>query len=219
MKPPTRPELGTLPERIAKLPVHRGYPVPWFVDWTDGEPEFRAMDPDKWRRAVRDRVCWVCGEPLGKYLAFVIGPMCGVNRTTTEPPCHLDCAEWSARFCPFLSRPHMVRREDDAINAARFLVQGAGLPILRNPGVACVWITLTYTTFRDPRNRPLIELGEPVNVRWFAEGRKASRAEVNASIESGMPALREMADKDPIPGAHAALDACVTRLEPHLPRA
>jgi hypothetical protein len=66
--------------------------VPWFVAWFDGKPEFRAMDGLKWIRAVREHLCWVCGGRLGVWQTFVLGPMCGINRTTVEPPCHLECA-------------------------------------------------------------------------------------------------------------------------------
>ena len=111
---PTKVNMETLPARMRGLPVdERGYVVPWFVDWLDGKPEFRAMDRSKFVRAIRERLCWVCGEKLGVYLTFVAGPMCGINRTSGEPPCHADCALWSALNCPFLSNPRMVRREDD----------------------------------------------------------------------------------------------------------
>ena len=59
-----RPELDAagMPDRMKLLPIDdRGYPVPWFVDWIDGKPEFRAMDPTKWRRAVTEQRCWTCG--------------------------------------------------------------------------------------------------------------------------------------------------------------
>jgi len=70
-----RAELEALPARLHFLPVdERGYPVPWFVAWRDGKPEFRAMDGEKWVRAVAQRLCWVCGEQLGNWLTFVIGP-------------------------------------------------------------------------------------------------------------------------------------------------
>ena len=40
-----RAELEALPARLHFLPVdERGYPVPWFVAWRDGKPEFRAME-------------------------------------------------------------------------------------------------------------------------------------------------------------------------------
>lgn len=109
-----RPELSALPARIARLPLHRGYPVPWFVDsLPDGTPEFRAADLRKFGRAIKEHRCWVCGDYTGSLLAFVIGPMCAINRTSAEPPCHYDCAVWSVKNCPFLSRPRMVRREND----------------------------------------------------------------------------------------------------------
>src|SRR5262245_49848081 len=110
-------DLTTLPARMRKLPTDArfgGAPIPWFVDYTDdGVPEFRAMDRAKYRQAITLRLCWVCGEALGKWLAFVTGPMCVVTRTTSEPPCHLECATWSAQNCPFLSKPNMVRRHED----------------------------------------------------------------------------------------------------------
>jgi hypothetical protein len=176
------------------LPLdERGYPVPWFVDWLDGKPEFRAMDPRKWREAVRERLCWVCGERLGYWMTFVIGPMCAINRTTAEPPCHPECATWSAKNCPFLSRPHMVRREDDVINAAACTGQVAGVPILRNPGVTLLWTTRRYKVFNDGNNKPLIEIGPHHSIEWIAEGRAATRAEVVHSIETGLPLLRQAA--------------------------
>ena len=113
-----RPELArSLPPRMGDLPIdpERGFPVPWFVEWIDGKPEFRVMSGAKWARAVRDKLCWVCGKQLGGYLCFVLGPMCGITRTTSEPPCHRECAQWSARFCPFLSRPHMTRRGEEQL--------------------------------------------------------------------------------------------------------
>lgn len=195
-----RPELDALnmPFRLRKLPLdERGYPVPWFVAWQDGKPEFRAMDARKWKLAVTENRCWVCGELLGRWKTFVIGPMCGLNRTTAEPPCHTDCARWSATNCPFLTRPHMVRREDETFNAAAHAENGAGVPILRNPGVTLLWTTQSYEIFNDGNGRPLIQVGDPVGgVEWFAEGRPATRAEVLHSIETGLPLLREVCDQE-----------------------
>jgi hypothetical protein len=51
----------------------------------------------------------------------------------------------------------------------------------------------------------LFNIGEPTETLWFAEGKPATHADVMASIESGMPLLREAADKDG-PLAHADLD-------------
>ena len=101
--------------------MHRGYPVPWFVAWLDddgkpaecgaGTPDFRIILEGAAMTAHRFNLCWLCGQRLGSHNAFVVGPVCAVNRTSAEPPMHLDCATWSVQGCPFLTRPHMHRRE------------------------------------------------------------------------------------------------------------
>ena len=205
-----RPELAPLPRRMRYLFLdHRGYPVPWFVAWINGAPDFRVMDPVKWGKAVGERRCWVCGQQLGTHLAFVIGPMCGINRTTSEPPCHLDCAKWSAANCPFLSRPQMVRREDSF--TASLEQYSAGDPLTRNPGVTLIWITSRYRLFGDPQGKPLIQIGDPSQVLWYCQGRPATRAEVKASIDSGLPTLMSLAveqdAREPGIGAVAELNS------------
>jgi hypothetical protein len=96
-----RPDLPTpLPSGVARLPRRRGYPVPWFVGWIGGEPEFRMADSEKLALAVRRSLCWVCGDPIVGLRAYLVGPMCAVNRTSAEPPSHVRCADWSARACP-----------------------------------------------------------------------------------------------------------------------
>ena len=99
-----------MPPRIAKLPISpQGYPVPYFVPWKDNQPMPQAADPVKRMKCIRAGLCWVCGEPLGTYKAFVLGPMCIVNRVTSEPPCHRECAEYTVKACPFLTKPAMRR--------------------------------------------------------------------------------------------------------------
>lgn len=187
-----------IPARIKKLQRNeKGYPVPWFVQWIDGKPDFRVMDGDKWRAAIEYKLCWICGEGMGKFKAFVIGPMCAVNRTSGEPPSHRECAEYAAKACPFLVEPKRVRRE-------KGLPEGdcvGGISLARNPGVALVWITASYEVF-PVKAEPgvaggyLIELGDPIEVLWYAEGREATRGEVMASIESGLPLLETEAKKE-----------------------
>lgn len=183
-----RPGLTPRPLRIARLPISdRGYPVPWFVDWIDGVPDFRVTSFVKFADAIQNRRCWVCGDRLGQWLAFAIGPMCAITRTTTEPPSHYDCAAWSAINCPFLSRPNMVRRDDAYTETLKG--NGAGIGIDRNPGVVALWVSKSYRTFNDHQGRTLIRVGDPERVEWWAHGRQATRAEVLDSIASGYPAL------------------------------
>jgi hypothetical protein len=204
----------SLPRRMQELPVdERGYVVPWFVAWENGKPEFRAMDADKFVRALKEKLCWVCGEKLGVNLCFVAGPMCGINRTSSEPPSHVECAEWSARNCPFLSNPHMVRREDEELT--RTAHDPAGLFIRRNPGVAMLWITREYEIFPDGKGGHLVQMGEPERVEWWAESRPATRQEVLASIDSGIPNLEAIARLEH--GGIEALQAAQKRFEKWLP--
>jgi hypothetical protein len=58
----------------------------------------------------------------------------------------------------------------------------------------CVWVTKTFTIFRH--NGVMFEIGEPERTIWLAEGRNATRAEVEHSIETGLPKLMEAAEAE-----------------------
>lgn len=201
------PRFDDLPARMRGLPVdHRGFPIPWFVAWVDGKPIFPAMDARKRRLAWKEKRCWVCGGKLGRVSVFVVGPMCVVNSTSSEPPSHLECARFSARRCPFLANPSMGRvglnYKGHELNP-----DTAGTMLARNPGVTAVYQTLRPSTFPDGRGNYLFDIGKPHAVEWYARGRQATRAECVESIATGTPALREMAAIDPDPeGAEAELE-------------
>lgn len=198
-----RPELEMLPSRMEHLPVHRGYPVPWFVEWVrdgrrqkigDGEPDFRIMSSERLAQAIRGGRCWVCGKVIHSTTAvFVIGPMCAVNRVSAEPPSHRECAEWSARNCPFLSRPH-ARRREAGMPTER--TKPAGVMIERNPGVGLAWGSSNYSLFDDGKGGRLFHIGDPKSVSWWAHGRPATREEVMDSINSGIPTLMPYAEAE-----------------------
>ena len=129
-----RHDIAEPPRFMCPLPIDkRGYPVPAFVEWINGEPEFRAMNPRFLVKAINQRLCWTCGQPLYGEEVFVIGPMCAVNRISSEPPSHRECALYAALNCPFLSKPQMVRRKDGL--PGDFGKNAAGVMIERNPGV------------------------------------------------------------------------------------
>lgn len=182
-----RPELTPLPYNMRGLPVFRGYPVPYFVETVGGTPDFRVMSKSHMQTAHRDQLCWICGRKRGVYLTFVLGPMCCVTRTSAELPCHTACAEWSVKNCPFLTRPHAVRR-DNLPEGVTF----SGDMIARNPGVMALWICKRYTVFHPEGGGVLFEVGDPVEpLRWWSEGREATEDEIRASLDSGIVLLRE----------------------------
>ena len=184
-----------MPERIWALPRNKaGYPVPWFVATVDGEPDFRVIRPGGVQLALYNRLCWVCGTPLipSEGVTYVIGSMCAVNRVSSEPPSHRACAVYAAQRCPFLANPHMRRRTTTLPDGR---VSPAGQMLERNPGVALVWRTDRIVVM-SVDNGVLFNVGEPLEVLWFAEGRQASRSEVLASIGSGLPLLEAEARKE-----------------------
>jgi len=189
-----------IPHSMRELPISdRGFPIPWFVYIdSSGKEDFRVIGPRKFDIAVMKRMCWICGSPLGTLFAFPAGPMCVINRTSSEPPAHLDCAQYAVRACPFLANPRM-RRNDKEMPEGHVAPPGM---ILRNPGAIGIYVTRSYKPFRVD-DSVLLQMGEPERVYWYAEGRTATRAEVDESIRTGLPAL-EAACED---GGHEALDA------------
>jgi hypothetical protein len=201
------------PDRIKRLAVSpKGFPVPWFVAWIDGVPDFRVIERGRIADAVKRKRCWVCGEPLGRTFAMTLGPMCAINRTISEPPSHRDCAVYSAIACPFLSNPRMRRREVGLPEEAHEM---PGNGIKRNPGAVAVWLTRGYRPFKVG-DGVLFTFDDPTEVLWFAEGRPAKRDEVEASIRSGFPLLETEAEKQG-PQAIAALHRMTANALKYLP--
>ena len=201
-----RKGLPPLPDYMRRLPLdHRGYPVPFFVTWLDpddpdrdeslpageGVPEFRLMNPYALLRCIKENRCWLCGQKMGRYKAFVVGPMCAINKTGSEPPSHTACAEFAVRACPWMLNPKANRRDANLPEHKGM----AGIGITRNPGVALVWVTASYKHERAPGGGDgiLFRFGPPERLEWWREGREATRAEVDESIQSGLPQLREAA--------------------------
>ena len=197
-----------IPARIRKLPIdERGYPVPKFVAWIDGKPDFRAAEPAWLSKTRRQRLCWQCGEPLGRHLAFVIGPMCAINRVSSETPSHLDCAQFAVQACPFITQP---RRPRNPHGLPEEHTKPAGVMIERNPGVTLIWVTRSYTAFRPPGGGTLFKLGEPEHVLWYARGQRATREEIMTSMDAGLPQLKAIAELEG-PEAVAALNEEIAR--------
>ena len=197
--PPLLSEID-VPRRLRHRPRERGFVVPWFVPEIDGHYDFRVMDGARLRQAIREQRCWICGEPLGRFLVFTVGPMCAVNRTSAEPPSHRECAEYAARVCPFLTQRQEFRRADGLPEEAQ---SPAGLRIARQPGVALLWVTKEFRLHvvrPDPANGVqgglLFEIGEPSETVWLREGRPATRAEVEESIDTGYPLLLAEAEAE-----------------------
>lgn len=195
---PTHKEIvEAMPRSMQSRPRNeQGYPVPWFTPHNPetGTWDFRYMGQGKIEESVKHSLCWTCGERLSLPCAFVLGPMCAVNRTSAEPPSHVECAIYAAKACPFLARPKMERpsghtgivpqSDDNSI---------AGIALMRNPGVALVWITKHPVYNLAIR---LFDIGEPERVKWYAHSRDATREEILESMDSGIPHLMKLAQEE-----------------------
>jgi hypothetical protein len=195
---------------MRELPVdRRGYPVPFFVsrprpgeDW-----DFRVVRPEESVRALREHLCWVCGQRMGSKNAYVTGPMCTVTGTTAEPPAHLSCAEYACIACPFLANPNMRRNEKD-------LPEGKwspGFAIMHNPGVSGLLVTRDRPRpFDDGRGNMLLQMGKPESITWYASRRRATRREVLVAIDRGLKRLFEGMPEDAVDPV--AIDALTGQL-------
>ncbi len=189
-----REGLPKLPETLRDVPVDaRGYPVPFFVAWVDGQPDHRVIDPKKLVRCVREQLCWICGQPLRWPAVIVNGPMGCVNRVSSEPPSHEACARFSVTACPFLSRPHAHRREAGMPDGH---CEAPGVMLKHNPGISLLWWTSRVEAFSVARARYLFSIGTPLRVEWWTQGRRATREEADQAIVAGLPHLVAMASDE-----------------------
>ncbi|MGW2951595.1 hypothetical protein [Streptomyces eurythermus] len=189
-----------IPARMARRPHDKhGRLVPWFVGYVNGVPDHRVVRPGGIREAVNLNRCFLCGDQLGAHKAFVVGPMCVINRVSAEPPSHKACAEYAVKACPFLTNPHMRRRDNLPVDT----VPPDGEMNPRNPGTCAIWTTCRWSR---KRGLELFDLGEPTEVTWWREGRSAMYGEALDALVSGLEILKVEADKDLRPfRAHVSL--------------
>jgi hypothetical protein len=98
--------MSEIPFRMARRPRDaRGLVIPFaqFIK-ADGTPDFRVMDDRLTSKAVRRRLCSICGEPMRGDVYFIGGPLCVENGYFYDPPMHKDCATYAIQTCPHLAR-------------------------------------------------------------------------------------------------------------------
>ena len=90
--------------------AYQGNQVPFTLLWEGGHPNFSEIDPKKVARCLKERLCGICGQMLGKRIAFI-----GGSRSTVflDPPNHPACAETAFAACPFL-RNERIRDSQDS---------------------------------------------------------------------------------------------------------
>jgi hypothetical protein len=183
------------PARIAALPCDpRGFPVPWFVAWRDGVPHFPVIDAEKLTAAWTEERCWVCGDRLGAYRSWIVGPMSAIEGATPEPPSHAECATFSVTSCPHLASADA--RFSERHGEAEGYAAQPNLAKVRSAATA-LWVTKGRgaTPFLAGAG-VLFRLHEPARVEWYAHSRLATGTEVRSAIDQGLPLLRRTAQAE-----------------------
>ena len=162
-----------VPPRLAARPRDaRGYPIPVtvLVD-ANGLPDFRVTDTRQWLRAVQFRTCGLCGEPLGRHLAFVGGPACHDNRIFTDLPMHRDCAEYALKVCPFLAlRNFRYATKLPSLEGVAALNVNEMVSDAR-PACFFLGVTRSYRPVRDGSGQLYVQAQAWEEVTWWQQGR------------------------------------------------
>ena len=92
-----------IPKRLKQRPKYKGLPVPYIaLIGSDGKPDFRVTDKERWSSVVRYGLCQLCGQGLGRFMFFVGGPQAAKSNAYYEPAAHLDCLIYAMQVCPFI---------------------------------------------------------------------------------------------------------------------
>lgn len=108
-----------IPDFLKHLPVHRGYPVPYFVPKDEtGTYQLKYASQEKMEACIRHGKCCICFKPItkGQYF-FISGPMGFKTQTDSHPPMHECCAEYSLEICPHLYFEKTNRTTDEGNGA------------------------------------------------------------------------------------------------------
>lgn len=178
-----RKTLPPLPKQMLDLHIdERGYPVPWFVKWYDGKPDFRVVDHERFIQAVRHSRCFICGNPLGRFATFVGGPMAILQMVSAEPPTHHACAEFAVRACPFLILPRSKRRTSNLpADASNVVGEKCDVFVEENPGISGVWTCTDYYVSGSQRT---FHFRDCARLQFFVEGREATPDEITTAMHA-----------------------------------
>ncbi len=150
-----------------------------------------------YRRQEQERLQEIDVERLRFAKKIVMAVVDKINYEIIRPgpkPEERECSEFSIVACPFLNQLEARRRET---NLPVGVVDAAGAGLKRQPGAVCLWITKSFKVIPAPGGSEILfQIGEPVETRWFREGRTATRDEIMESINTGLPLLQEMAEAE-----------------------
>lgn len=162
-----------VPPRLARRPRDtRGYPIPAnvLVDPATGRPDFRVTDVHRWARACLKKECSLCGEPLGRHMAFLGGPLSYENRYFTDLPMHRDCAEYALQVCPYLAVPNF--KYSESLSAPDgFTLTVSDDVVATRPAKFALAIARAYQAMRTPEGTYVVRATPWEQVSWWQDGK------------------------------------------------
>lgn len=117
-----------IPKFLSHLKTEeRGYPIPFFVAFPNGKPDFRMIDERKIKECFDRKLCSICGKKLFEYFYFITGPLGLKNGTHSDPPSHRDCAEYALKVCPHLFFENADRNDRGEVYKAALALNKTGV--------------------------------------------------------------------------------------------
>lgn len=154
-----------IPAFLSHLKVNgAGYPIPYFVAYNNGVPDFRLLDARKQLLCIEHKTCSICGKKLfkGAYY-FIGGPMGYTNKISTDPPMHRQCAEYSLNTCPHLHLQKAHRRE----NGVEDLIAQQGQVMMDKPPMLLLIKSDKFEKFKDPDHPTTLIKFRPISYEIY----------------------------------------------------
>ena len=100
----TDPSVPPIPLWLSHLPTLGGLAIPWnTLRADDGRYLFGGIDSGRTARALRERLCGVCGLPLVHPMVLLMRLSDLPRHGTVEPALHPQCANYTAAACPMVA--------------------------------------------------------------------------------------------------------------------
>lgn len=141
-----------------------GFPIPFFVGYVDGKPDFRLLDAKKQMYCIEQKLCAICGKKLIKHsYYFISGPNGYTNKISTDPAMHRACAEYSLNVCPHLHIEKTTRRE----TGIEHLKQEQGAIMLDKPPMLLLVKADNFSKVRHPDGRHALISFKPISYEIY----------------------------------------------------
>jgi hypothetical protein len=96
-----------IPPKMAGLGLDpRGFPIPYIIlQGPDGKNYFQVNDSYKVQSCINNKLCAICGQPLGCDAWLAGGPLSAFHPhgAYIDTPTHHECGNYAMRVCPYLA--------------------------------------------------------------------------------------------------------------------